>query len=56
MVNLIDFGHAQEASGAQHIRGTVGFEAPEILRNEPNSMQTEAFSVGRTILASRFGG
>jgi len=49
---LIDFGHAQEISGALHVNGTVGFEAPEILRNEPSSVETDAFSVGRTILTS----
>jgi Protein kinase domain len=50
VVKLIDFGHAQSISEAISTPGTLGFEAPEILNGMPNSVKTDAFSVGRIIL------
>jgi tRNA A-37 threonylcarbamoyl transferase component Bud32 len=51
VVKLIDFGHAQSISEATSTPGTNGFEAPEILKQKPNSTKTDAFSVGRIILS-----
>ena len=52
MVYLIDFGHAQKIGEARWSRGTDGFEAPEIQKQKlPCTTQTDAFSVGKTILA-----
>jgi Protein kinase domain len=50
VVCLADFGHAQEESKAKAYVGTVGFTAPEILREAlPHSRMTDAYSVGRTL-------
>jgi Protein kinase domain len=47
---LADFGHAQQDAGAKSYVGTVGFTAPEILREAaPHSRLTDAYSVGRTL-------
>jgi Protein kinase domain len=47
---LADFGHAQEEDRARSYVGTVGFTAPEILRDAvPHSRRTDACSVGRTV-------
>jgi serine/threonine protein kinase len=48
---LADFGHAQRAVAAKSYAGTVGYTAPEVLQKDvPHSCQTEAFSVGQTLL------
>jgi Protein kinase domain len=51
VVKLIDFGRAQSISEATSTPGTKGFEAPEILNQMPNSVKTDAFSVGRIVLS-----
>jgi Protein kinase domain len=50
VVKLIDFEHAQTISEAAWSPGTQGYEAPEILKRMPNTMKTDAFSVGQIIL------
>jgi Protein kinase domain len=51
VVKLIDFGHAQGISEGISTPGTKGYEAPEILNQMPNTVKTDAFSVGRIILS-----
>lgn len=49
--SFVDFGHAQEELNAKSYTGTVGFTAPEVLRDgKPHSRLTEAYSVGMTLL------
>ena len=50
MVRLVDFGRAQPIHEAKNVRGTEGFEAPEILDGMPCSTKTDAFAVGCIIL------
>jgi serine/threonine protein kinase len=47
---LLTSGHAQEEGNARSYVGTIGFTAPEILRDAvPHSRRTDAYSVGRTL-------
>ena len=49
--SLLGFGHAQFIQDACGYRATKGFEAPEIMAGYPHSRESDAFSVGATILA-----
>lgn len=51
VVRLIDFGRAQPIESAKCIRRTKGYEAPEISSGKPCSIKTDAFAIGRTIVA-----
>uniref|UniRef100_A0A7S1VPS2 Protein kinase domain-containing protein n=1 Tax=Grammatophora oceanica TaxID=210454 RepID=A0A7S1VPS2_9STRA len=52
VVTLIDFGRSSSIVSEERTcsRGTEGYEAPEILRGDPNTISTDAFAVGKTIL------
>jgi serine/threonine protein kinase len=52
VVYLLDFGHAQKQIGASAHEGTLGYEAPETLGENPapHSCITDAYSVVCTLL------
>ena len=50
-ITLLDFGHAQKVGEVSPVPGTSGYEAPEIAQGHPNTRLTDAFSVGKLLLA-----
>jgi serine/threonine protein kinase len=51
VVKLIDFEWAQKIDGAVYHPAPPGFRAPEIVRRDPCSIKSDAFSIGVTIYA-----
>ena len=51
-VKLIDFVHARQVeSKARFYRSTVGYGAPVLLDGRRHSRKTDAYAVGKTLLA-----
>ena len=51
-VLLLDFGRAQRIGEVVPVPGTSGFEAPEVEQGLANTCSTDAFSVGKLLLAA----
>lgn len=51
IAKLIDFGHAQSEANATSYEATEGFEAPEVGNGTPHSRLSDAYSIGKTLLA-----
>ena len=49
---LLDFGHAQRIGQVSPVPCTEGFEAPEVVQGLVKSYSTDAFSVGKLLLAA----
>lgn len=54
-VQLIDLGEVQ-GTGFRQIRGTLGYIAPEVLRGESLTPQSDIFSLGATLIELSTGG